>query len=181
MIEWKLSFIISIMKKVKLSKFPIYKDDRGCFIATELEDRWIQSNISVNDNPFTFRGLHLQKGPRKQAKQISVIKGKIIDFLVCLTEENFGKVEFYELSEGDSIYVPKNYAHGFLTLTSGTILNYFVDEIYSKPHEISIHWMSVPEVKNVVEEFVGNNRLIISEKDNLAIDLKEYANELGFK
>jgi len=46
---------------------------------------------------------------------------------------------------------------------------------------VSIHWMSVPEVKNVVEEFVGDNRLIINEKDNLAIDLKDYANDLGFK
>jgi hypothetical protein len=34
--------------------------------------------------------------------------------------------------------------------------------------------MSVPEVKEVVENYLGNNQLVISDKDNVAIEFKEY-------
>jgi dTDP-4-dehydrorhamnose 3,5-epimerase len=169
------------MKKVKVSKFNVFHDNRGCFIPTPIEDNWVQSNISINDNLFTWRGLHFQVEPRRQSKQISVIQGKIIDVVVGLTEDNLGKVEYYELNQGDSIYVPKGYAHGFLTLQPGTIVNYFVDEIYSPQHEGIIHWSSIPEVKEVVEKYLEDNRLIINQKDNEAIDFEEYANDIRFK
>ena len=162
------------MKTPKKSIQPIYKDNRGSFVPTKLEDNWIQSNLSINDNPFTWRGLHFQVGPRRQSKQITVIKGRVVDIIVNLSEDNLGDVEVYELSEGDSLFVPKNYAHGFLTLESGTIVSYFVDEIYSKEHEVSIHWMSIPGVKKRIESLLGNNQLIISDKDDTAIDFNEY-------
>jgi dTDP-4-dehydrorhamnose 3,5-epimerase len=162
------------MKNPKKSNRPIYKDNRGLFIPIKLEDNWVQSNLSINDNPFTWRGLHFQVGPRKQSKQITVIKGKIVDIIVSLTGDNVGEVEVYELSEGDSLFVPKNYAHGFLTLESGTIVNYFVDEIYSKEHEVSVHWMSIPGVKKRIESLLGSHQLIISDKDDTAIDFNEY-------
>jgi dTDP-4-dehydrorhamnose 3,5-epimerase len=162
------------MKTPKKSIQPIYKDNRGSFVPTKLEDNWIQSNLSINDNPFTWRGLHFQVGPRKQSKQITVIKGRVVDIIVNLTEDKLGEVEVYELSEGDSLFVPKNYAHGFLTLESGTIVSYFVDEIYSKEHEVSIHWMSIPGVKKRVESLLSNHQLIISDKDDTAIDFNEY-------
>jgi dTDP-4-dehydrorhamnose 3,5-epimerase len=162
------------MKNPKKFNISVYKDNRGSFIPVKLEDNWIQSNLSINDNPFTWRGLHFQVGPRRQSKYISVIQGKIIDVIVCLSGEDLGKVEIYELNQGDGLYIPKNYAHGFLTLESGTIVNYFVDEIYSKEHEVSVHWMSIPEVKEVVEGYLGNNQLVISDKDNVAIEFNEY-------
>lgn len=169
------------MKKVKISKFNVFHDNRGFFIPTPIEDSWVQSNISLNRHPFTWRGLHFQIGPRRQSKNISVIQGKIIDVLVGLTGENLGKIEYYELSQGESIFVPKGFAHGFLTLLPDTIVNYFVDEIYSPQHEKIIHWSSISEVKEVVEKYLGDNRLVINSKDNEAIDFKEYANEVRLK
>lgn len=162
------------MKKPKKFNISIFKDNRGSFVPVKLEDNWIQSNLSINDNPYTWRGLHFQVGPRRQSKYVSVIKGRIIDIIVGLNGDNFGKVEIYELKEGEGLFVPKNYAHGFLTLESGTIVSYFVDEIYSKEHEVSIHWMSIPEVKETVESYIRNNQLIISDKDNVAIEFEEY-------
>ena len=162
------------MKNPKKFNISVFKDNRGSFIPVKLEDNWIQSNLSINDNPFTWRGLHFQVGPRRQSKYVSVIKGRIIDVIVCLNGENLGKVEIYELREGEGLFVPKGYAHGFLTLESGTIVSYFVDEIYSKEHEVSIHWMSVPEVKEMVEDYLGNNQLVISDKDNVAIEFNEH-------
>lgn len=162
------------MKNPKKFNVSVFKDNRGSFIPVKLEDNWIQSNLSINDNPYTWRGLHFQIGSRKQSKYISVIKGRIIDIIVGLSGDNLGKVEIYELKEGEGLFVPKNYAHGFLTLESGTIVSYFVDEIYSKEHEVSIHWMSIPKVKEIVESYVKNNQLIISDKDNVAIEFEEY-------
>jgi dTDP-4-dehydrorhamnose 3,5-epimerase-like enzyme len=162
------------MKTPKKFTQPVYKDNRGSFVPVKLEDNWIQSNLSINDNPYTWRGLHFQVGPRRQSKYITVIKGRVIDVIVCLTGDKIGEVEVYELKEGEGLFVPKNYAHGFLTLESGTIVSYFVDEIYSKEHEVSVHWMSVPEVKKVVESHLGNNQLVISDKDNVAIEFNEY-------
>jgi len=162
------------MKTPKKFNFPVFKDNRGSFIPVKLEDNWIQSNLSINDNPFTWRGLHFQVGPRRQSKYVSVIQGKIIDVIVCLNGEDLGKVEIYELGQGEGLFVPKNYAHGFLTLESGTIVSYFVDEIYSKEHEVSVHWMSIPEVRETVESLLGNNQLVISDKDNTAIEFNDY-------
>ena len=162
------------MKNPKKFNVSIFKDNRGSFIPVKLEDNWIQSNLSINDNPYTWRGLHFQVGPRRQSKYVSVIKGSIIDIIVGLTGENLGKVEIYELKEGEGLFVPKGYAHGFLTLESGTIVSYFVDEIYSKEHEVSVHWASVPEVKETVQSYIKNNQLIISDKDNVAIEFEEY-------
>lgn len=162
------------MKKPKKFDISVFKDNRGSFVPVKIEDNWVQSNLSINDNPYTWRGLHFQVGPRRQSKYISVIKGRIIDVIVGLTGDSLGEVEIYELKEGEGLFVPKNYAHGFLTLESGTIVSYFVDEIYSKEHEVSVHWMSIPEVKKVVESYLGNSQLVISDKDNVAIEFKEY-------
>jgi dTDP-4-dehydrorhamnose 3,5-epimerase len=162
------------MKTPKKFTQPVYKDNRGSFVPIKLEDNWVQSNLSINDNPYTWRGLHFQVGPRRQSKYITVIKGRIIDVIVCLTGDNLGEVEVYELKEGEGLYVPKNYAHGFLTLESGTIVSYFVDEIYSTEHEVSVHWMSIPGVRKRIESLLGSHQLIISDKDNTAIDFNEY-------
>lgn len=162
------------METPKKFNTPIFKDNRGSFTPIQIENNWVQSNLSINDDLFTWRGLHFQSEPKEQSKYVSVVRGKIVDILVCLSEDNLGKVEIYELSEGEGVFVPKGYAHGFLTLESGTIVNYFVDEIYSKEHEVSIHWTSIPEVKEIVDSYIKNNQLIISTKDNFALEFKEY-------
>ena len=58
------------------------------------------------------------------------------------------------MNEGDSLYIPHGYAHGFLTLQSGTIVNYLVDEEYSPEHEISIKWESVGDVKESITNII---------------------------
>ena len=162
------------MNTPKKFNIPVFNDNRGSFIPIKLEEGWIQSNLSINDNPFTWRGLHFQVDPKRQSKYVSVIKGKIVDIIVGLTGDTLGKVEIYELSEGEGLFVPKGYAHGFLTLTSGTIVNYFVDEDYSKEHEMSVHWSSIPEVKEFIQSIIGDMKLTISDKDDVAISFNEY-------
>jgi dTDP-4-dehydrorhamnose 3,5-epimerase-like enzyme len=72
---------------------------------------------------------------------------------------------------GDTLYVPHGYAHGFLTLQSGTIVNYLVDEEYSPEHEVSIKWESVEEVRETITKLTAGFtfKLKMSDKDNEGI------------
>jgi hypothetical protein len=49
-----------------------------------------------------------------------------------------------------------------------------VDEIYSVEHEKSIFWGSHKEVSKIVEDYLGDNRLTINQKDNQSLDFDEY-------
>lgn len=161
----------------KLKKQSIFKDHRGSFTPIKLSDKWVQSNISINDDIFVFRGLHLQKHPKSQAKQVTVIQGRILDFCVCIDKlnPNYGKTFDFMMNEGDVLYVPHGYSHGFLTLQSGTIVNYLVDEEYSPEHELSIKWNTVEEVKELITKITSGFtfKLKISDKDNDGINFSE--------
>ena len=155
----------------ELSKQPVFKDHRGSFTPIKLSDKWVQSNVSINDDIMVFRGLHLQKHPKSQAKQVMVIQGRVLDFCVCVDKlnPNFGKTFEFMMSEGDSLYVPHGYAHGFLTLQSGTIVNYLVDNVYSKENEGCVLWSSVPEIQELISSILNGMtfKIKISEKDTV--------------
>jgi len=152
-----------------LSKQPIYKDHRGSFTPIDITGDWIQSNISINDDIYTFRGLHFQHEPFAQTKLVRVIQGKIIDFAININKDSddYKKVHIFNMDEGDSLLVPKGYAHGFITLQSGTIVNYLVDNGYSKENEDCILWSSVPEVSNILNDVTNGKtfKIKISDKD----------------
>jgi dTDP-4-dehydrorhamnose 3,5-epimerase len=160
-----------------LSKQPIYKDHRGSFTPIDITGEWIQSNISINDDIYTFRGLHFQHGTFAQTKLVKVIKGKIIDFAVNIDKESddYKKVHVFNLDEGDEVLVPKGYAHGFITLQSGTIVNYLVDNGYSKENEDSILWSTVPEISEVLGNVTNGKtfKIKISDKDITGKNLNE--------
>ena len=90
-----------------------------------------------------LRGLHLQK-KNKQAKFISVLKGKILDVVVDLrsNSKTFGKHFKIELSEKNSksLIIPRGFAHGFLCLGKENIVLYSNDNYRSKKDEIGISW-----------------------------------------
>jgi len=157
-------------------KSPVFEDNRGCFAPVKLFGDWFQSNISISDNIFTFRGLHLQSGRHKQSKRVSVIRGSIIDFCVDLRPETFGNVYQFVLGPGQGVFVPNYFAHGFLTLKSGTIVNYLVDNDYNKESEICIKWDSVPDVKETITKYITgwDLKMVISHKDEEGITLEEY-------
>jgi dTDP-4-dehydrorhamnose 3,5-epimerase-like enzyme len=112
---------------------------------------------------------------------VSVIQGKVIDFIVNLDKESddYGKMKTFVLTSGEAVYVPKGYAHGFLTLQSGTIVNYLVDNEYSKEHEGCIQWDTVEEVKEVITKLMAGFvfKMKISEKDTQGITLEQYRNK----
>ena len=73
------------MSKVRNHK--TFIDHRGSFTPIDLKcgpesvKKWLQANISINPEKYTFRGLHYQSFETAQSKYIKVVQGKIIDFL----------------------------------------------------------------------------------------------------
>ena len=117
----------NIFSDVKFVPSTNHEDQRGFFseIYNEfdfkkinIEDNFLQDNLSYSDKKNTLRGMHFQLKPYSQSKLIKVIKGSIFDVFIDLRLESeyFEKFGYYNLNENDGwIYIPKGFAHGFLT------------------------------------------------------------------
>lgn len=161
------------MEKAHFIEKRVFTDKRGTFSPldlSKLDKNWVQSNISVNPRKYTLRGLHLQKNEYAQAKLIKVIAGKILDFVVDLrtVSEDYNKVIFFEMNEGDEVYVPRHFAHGFITVDDHTIVQYLVDNDYSPENEGVKVWTDYPEIKKRIKEISSSftdDLVLIAEKD----------------
>ena len=161
------------MEKAHFIENRAFRDNRGVFCPldlSKLDKNWIQSNISVNPKKFTLRGLHFQKNEYAQAKLIKVISGRILDFVVDLrtVSEDYNKVFFFDMKEGDEIYVPRYFAHGFITIQENTIVQYLVDNDYSPENEGVKVWTNYPEIHKEIKNinsFFHEELVIIADKD----------------
>jgi dTDP-4-dehydrorhamnose 3,5-epimerase len=126
----------------------------------------------------TIRGLHFQNGEFAQSKLVKVVRGKVLDFIVDLRPESLYhmNVKFYELDDSVELYVPKGFAHGFITLTDNTIVQYLVDNDYSPENEGCLNWEELPIIKEEIE-FVfpdfNPDEVVISDKDKITYNLPE--------
>lgn len=159
------------MEKATKIKKNIFFDDRGSFnpLSLRLLDKvWVQSNVSFNPNRWTLRGLHFQNGWWSQAKLIKVINGKILDFVIDMRNGSNNKIDFFEMEPGDEIFVPKGYAHGFITLEENTVVQYLVDNDYKPESEGNLVWLNFPEIEEkikTIEPSFNKKMVIISDKD----------------
>lgn len=80
-----------------------------------------------------LRGLHFQTR-KPQAKLVRVVSGSVYDVVVDLRVDSptYGKWEGFLLSEENKkiLFVPRGFAHGFLTLEDDTEFLYKCDDIY---------------------------------------------------
>ena len=147
---------------MELIQHNTYKDSRGSYTPFPLDimdQEWTQCSVSINDGRFTFRGLHYQTDP-PQHKYVKVVKGSIIEIGYDLnTKQTYSE----RVDEGNAVYLHDGYAHGFLTLEPNTIVVYLVKGDYSPESEHSIVWETVPEVKEIINQYT--DKVIISEKD----------------
>lgn len=128
-------------------------DERGYFSETFREDQFaeqglrvhfIQENRSFSSRAGTLRGLHFQSPPRAQDKLVCVIRGSILDVAVDVREGSptFGHSVSAEISaqNGLQFFIPKGFAHGFVTLEPDTEVLYKVSDYYAPECEIGIYW-----------------------------------------
>lgn len=128
----------------------VFRDERGYFMESYKES-FIKENfpdvkfIQDNESKSSFgvlRGLHFQKAPYEQTKLVKVVKGKVQDIAVDLRKDSptFGKYESVILSDENKkqLFIPKGFAHGFLTLSEEAILSYKVDNPYNPESDSGI-------------------------------------------
>lgn len=124
--------------------------------------------------------MHFQKGEYSQAKLVRILKGAVLDIVVDLRENSntFGKYFAIELNEKNKkmLLIPRDFAHGFLTLVDNTEIFYKCDNFYNPKSEAGIIWDDI--VLNIDWDFqkynINENELIISEKDKKNMSFKEY-------
>ncbi len=163
------------METAKLIESPIFYDNRGGFAPLQLnvfDKTWLQSNLSINTKSLTLRGLHYQRGESAQAKFIKVIRGVILDFVIDLRPESseFGRISFFYMKAGKELFVPRNFAHGFITLEDDTIVQYLVDNVYDQSSERTIHWKTIPMIENEIKKYIPKflpRNVTISKKDEV--------------
>lgn len=130
-----------------------FKDIRGYFMESwskadfdglGLAAEFVQDNESLSAKKGTVRGLHFQSAPCEQAKLVRVLRGAIYDVVVDIRPKSrrFGKWLAVELNADDGVqlFVPRGYAHGFVTLTDDAVVSYKVDSPYARDCEGGIKW-----------------------------------------
>ena len=157
-------------------------DSRGLFKEI-FRNNIVEENLSYkvnfcqyNDVESSFmvlRGLHYQEEPHAQSKLISVSKGKILDIAVDIRKKSktYGKYFSYVLSaeSNKSIFIPRGFAHGYLTLSKNVYMDYKVDNYYNQESERGI---SFKDKYLNIDWGVDESRLIISDKDRKLVDYK---------
>ena len=94
-----------------------------------LKTNIIQANVSFNKYKGTLRGMHFQCHPYQETKLVRCTKGAVYDVIIDLRPDSqtFKKWFGVELNENNfkMIYVPENFAHGFITLIDNSEVYYF--------------------------------------------------------
>jgi dTDP-4-dehydrorhamnose 3,5-epimerase len=132
------------MTTVRLIRPRRFEDDRGWFCETwnartfaglGLDDGYVQDNHSLSRSVGTVRGLHFQKPPCGQAKLVRCVRGAIFDVAVDIRagSPTYGAYVSMKLTaeNGDQLYIPIGFAHGFMTLSPDTEVVYKVTDFYA--------------------------------------------------
>jgi dTDP-4-dehydrorhamnose 3,5-epimerase len=120
----------------------VYSESR--FAKIVIEGHFVQDNHSLSVPSGTLRGLHYQAPPFGQAKLVRCIRGSIFDVAVDLRKGSptYGEWLGAELSaeNGNQLFIPVGFAHGFVTLEPSTEVTYKVSNLYAPTHDGGIRW-----------------------------------------
>jgi dTDP-4-dehydrorhamnose 3,5-epimerase len=125
-----------------------HADARGWLSETWRRDRlsnagieveFVQENESASLAAGTIRGLHYQEAPTAQAKLVRVAAGSVFDVAVDIRpgSPTYGRwvAATLTVTNGEQLFVPHGFAHGYCTLEPNTRVIYVVDNYYSPAHE----------------------------------------------
>lgn len=138
---------------VIIVKQPRFNDQRGWFTeswnrskfaALGVDVDFCQDNHSYSAEAGTLRGLHYQAPPFAQGKLVRCIRGSIFDVAVDIRSGSptWGKFVSRILSSenGEQLWIPEGYAHGFVTLEPDCEVVYKVTAPYDRDSERGIIW-----------------------------------------
>ena len=159
------------LSKPKILTQQSFKDFRGytsvffdASVAANLNFNIVQINQGFSVKPYTLRGLHYQEEPHAQAKLVSCLHGSIFNVAVDIRPDSptFGQYvsEILSAENQKVMYIPKGFAHGYLTLEPNTLMQWCVDADFCAEAAKCLRWDSCGiDWPGKIEEF------IISDKD----------------
>ena len=152
-------------------------DHRGFFAETYsrrkysefgIDVEFVQDNQSISREVGTLRGLHFQAPPHAQAKLVRCGRGALFDVAVDIRRGSptYGQWEAYELTaeNGDQLYIPVGFAHGFVTLEPDSEIVYKCSDYYAPETEGAILWND-PDISI---EWPTDTAPMLSDKDAVA-------------
>ena len=149
----------------------------------EMEDAgirvdFVQDNHSFSARKGTLRGLHYQLNPMTQAKLLRVSRGAVFDVAVDIRRGSptYAQWVGVELSAENyrQLFIPRGFAHGFITLTDNVEVQYKADNLYAPDYDGNIRWND----PNIGVDW-PLSPVVLSEKDAAAPLLAERT-ELNF-
>lgn len=167
------------IKDLVVIKPKVFKDNRGYFFEPYNKEKLNILNVEfVQDNESksqknVLRGLHFQNAPHAQDKLVRVTKGAVLDVAVDLRKDSktYGKHFAIKLSAKNKkqLFIPKGFAHGFLTLKNNTVFNYKCTNYYNAESEVTIDCFD----KDIAIDWQIKN-VILSKKDKKGIKFSTF-------
>lgn len=118
--------------------------NRQVYASKGIDCEFVQDNHSLSTQAGTVRGLHFQGPPHAQAKLVRCGRGAIFDVVVDIRRGSptYGKWIGYELSadNGQLLFVPAGFAHGFMALQRDSEIVYKCSEFYAPETEGALLW-----------------------------------------
>jgi dTDP-4-dehydrorhamnose 3,5-epimerase len=148
-----MKFTETSLKGAYIIELEPHQDDRGFFARTwcqreflehGLNPRVVQCNSSYNKQQGTFRGMHFQDQPHQEAKLVRVTRGAVMDIIVDLRRGSPTYLRNYSVrldaENRKQLYIPEEFAHGFLTLEDDTEIFYQMSEFYAPESARGVRW-----------------------------------------
>jgi len=148
-----MQIIETAIAEVKLITPVRHGDARGFFaeiFRTDVlqqygvEINFVQENQAWSASAGVVRGLHFQIPPTAQAKLVRVAQGAILDVAVDIRHgsPSYGRhvAVMLTAADGNQLFVPEGFAHGYRTLEPNTEVIYKVNRYYSPEHDRGVRW-----------------------------------------
>ncbi|MBR5376122.1 MAG: dTDP-4-dehydrorhamnose 3,5-epimerase [Lachnospiraceae bacterium] len=167
----KLTVETCSIEGVKVITPQVFGDARGYFMESYNYNDFAKEGIDmkfVQDNQSSstkgvLRGMHFQI-EHPQDKLVRVIRGEVFDAVIDLRDgsKTFGKWFGVVLSEENKkqLFIPKNFAHGFLVLSDIAEFAYKCSDFYHPGDEggiryddpeVGIEWPKIDTQLNIIE------------------------------
>jgi dTDP-4-dehydrorhamnose 3,5-epimerase len=148
-----LKFVETLLPGAYVLELERLEDERGFFARTwcaeelaahGLDAQIAQCSLSSNRRRGTLRGMHYQAVPHQEAKIVRCIRGAIYDVIVDLRRDSptWRRWISVELAADNrrALYVPKDFAHGFQTLTDDAEVFYEMSTPYTPGFGRGVRW-----------------------------------------
>ena len=146
-------FTETILKGAFLITPQRMEDERGFFARAWCRKEFeahglctdhVQSNISFNPRMGTLRGMHFQAFPHEEVKLVRCTMGASYDVIIDLRKDSPTYLRHFAevLSEEkrNMLYIPKGFAHGFITLEDCSEVFYQMSAYYNAESSRGVRW-----------------------------------------